>query len=843
MSLSKPRDDSGFPLPLFMAFIVLLVGNSAHAQDSGLGIDLHFGHDVDPARMIGIGCSADGATWLTAQRKRTPTGFLYECIPDYAPYKQTANGWQYQGRVGIGYLSMGGDEKAMLWSRFNNYDDGLIFSSTLSFQRPDNGQYLDIDARYMNNNAQYYRLITGQAGKYRIQAFSRNQSNVLSDNVKSIWGNPGSQHLILKPGLAAGQENAVSLNAFMNADSPSRISVSRSKQGVGIHYYLDTRWNAFANASHERREGSRPFGGPFSFWNVSEPLRPINDNTTNFNGGLRFVGNEWRMEFTYTGSFFRNGMNYFTYEMPQSSLGAAGINPVGSFSYEPENDYHRIGSTFTRRIKGAWKGEFTFGLSLSQMRQNDNLVPSLIACSNGTWQTLIPGAMIDCRNWNSTDSLSRTRADMAIYNQRVMGRLVLQPSDTITWNTHINFLREDYSGNYLAYNPLTGEYGYPAESGAFPSLWNGSNSVRVRNLPLDKQTLDFSTGLNWRLDEHNTLGAIYGHSQIERTHREFTKTNEDSMQLSWINRHTNGWLTTRLNYAYSDRSANNYNFDPYEFTYSVELPGAIPNPALRAHTVDALRKYDVGERKQDKMDVMLTFALPQDMTLYTSARLEDNRYPTQIGRTGYTTMATNVQWEWQPNLSSTIAAWYGYDQSKIKMANVNDDNGDTRTDPTLGGPAYPDTFRWWMADKQRNHNLGFNLRQKIRRAVLDVDWSYSYAKGITSWIASTACAGDRFGVGTNSGAGCLTDTTIADDLVGRFPTMALRINAITASLQFPIQQQTSLRLFSAWERGSARDWHYAGMDNTHAAGSIVLVDGGPSNYSAHLVGLMLEVAL
>jgi len=824
MTLLNPYYRSGVPLCSLLASTLLLALGNAHAQDSGLGVDLHFGNDLDPARMIGIGCNAEGATWLTAERKRTPTGFLYDCIPDYVPYKPMANGWQYRGRVGIGYLLMGGDEQAALWSRFNNYDDGFIFSTTLSLQRAIDGRYLDIDTHYVNNNAQYYRLTTGQAGKYRIQAFARKQSNVLSDNTQSLWNNPGSQHLVLKSGLTPGIHNAAAINAFMDADPATRVAVTRSKQGIGIHYYLDTRWSAFANASHERREGSRPFGGPFSFGRLTEILRPIDDNTTNFNGGLRFVGNEWHMEFSYTGSFFRNGMNYFTYEMPQSMT----FNPVGLFSYEPENDYHRIGSTFTRRIKGAWKGEFTLGAAFSQMRQNDNLVPSLLACNSGTTGSF------NCADWNTPASLSRSNADMAIYNQRIISRLVLQPSDQITWNSHLGFLREDYSGNYLAYNPLTGEYGYPAENGAFSGVWNAgkTNSVRVRNLPLDKQTLEFSTGLNWRLDQYNTFGTTYGHTQIERTNRELTKTDEDSLQLSWINRHANGWLTTRLNYSYADRGGKNYNFDPYEFTYSVTLPGATPSGVL-VHTTDALRKYDIGERKQDKIDLMLTFALPQDMTVYTSARLEDSRYPTQIGRTGYSTMATNVQWEWQPNLSSTVSAYYGYDRSKVKVANVNDDNvtmGARLSDTSLGGSAYPEVRRWWMDDKQRNHNLGFNLRQKIQRAVLDIDWNYSNAKGITSWVANSGDAGNATAI-------------LADGLIGRFPAMSFRVNSISASLQLPINQQTHARLFSTWERGSARDWHYDGINNTHAVGNMVFIDGGPRGYSAHLVGLMLEVAL
>src|SRR3546814_19522093 len=57
---------------------LLLAAPVALAQDSGLGTDLHFGTALDTSGGTALlGCAPDGATWLTAQRKRTPTGFLY----------------------------------------------------------------------------------------------------------------------------------------------------------------------------------------------------------------------------------------------------------------------------------------------------------------------------------------------------------------------------------------------------------------------------------------------------------------------------------------------------------------------------------------------------------------------------------------------------------------------------------------------------------------------------------------------------------------------------------------------------------------------------------------------
>ena len=92
----------------------------------------------------------------------------------------------------------------------------------------------------------------------------RSQANVLSNNAQSLWSNLGEQHLALVPELARGATTPVQLQTFMANNPASRIGVTRDKQGFGLNYFVNSRWTAFFNASHEQREGSRPFGGPFS---------------------------------------------------------------------------------------------------------------------------------------------------------------------------------------------------------------------------------------------------------------------------------------------------------------------------------------------------------------------------------------------------------------------------------------------------------------------------------------------------------------------------------------------------------------------------------------------------
>ena len=52
---------------------------------------------------------------------------------------------------------------------------------------------------------------------------------------------------------------------MFGAQPEQTLRVERTKEGLGISYMINPRWTAYFNASHEKREGSRPFGGPFFF--------------------------------------------------------------------------------------------------------------------------------------------------------------------------------------------------------------------------------------------------------------------------------------------------------------------------------------------------------------------------------------------------------------------------------------------------------------------------------------------------------------------------------------------------------------------------------------------------
>lgn len=841
-------------LPLAFAMVSVL---PVHA-DSGVGVDTWRANKLEPAAGATIyGCDDRGTSWLEPGPHRSPTGGLYAC-PSPPPHPDQHGDWQYYGVLQLGLLRTGGADRNALWNRYVDWDSGLILGLLdMSFERPADGTYANVRASRLSDDDQYYQAVFGRAGSYKVQAFIRDMPNVLSNNARPIWNGVGTNTLTLPGSLVAGGSTSAQVAAVSAATPERTLSAKRSKQGLGYSMYLTPQWTAYANATDEERKGARAFGGPFFFnypfpadGGVLETVKPIDDATINLNAGLRYAGPVWRMDFGYTGSFYRDRYTRFTYETPFALYpvvpGAVSAPlTTGQFATEPDNNYHNLQAAFTRKLP--MNGELSLTASAGRMTQNDTLIPP-IDCQ-GVFGIGLGGSLqlgpqnpflYNCANWNTTAALSRRTADMRIDTTMLDGRLVLQPTSDLSVRGSLKFNREDYRNAYLAYNPLTGQYGYvsengaqgsivPGESGIFDPVTAASSITRVRSLPLDMQTIEGTLGADWKLGAHDTLGTTYTYTRYEPAHRERQQVDANSIKLTWVDRALD-WLTFRANATWLKQNGDRYNYDPYDFTYSIGLPGFVAPPGgVPAHTVDALRKYDLASRDENKVDLMATLIPRDDMTFSASLRSDFNRYAAVLGRQRYDTLGLTLQWEWQPSATTNASLYYGYDRSRLRLANVNEIN-DTGSDPTLGGSTYSNAGRWGADDRQRDHNAGATLDHAFGRVRLDANWNYVYSRGTTSYSFASPAALAYF-----------QDRTLVPG--NAFAPMIYRVNALTVGLTIPIVERVSLRLFDYYERGHVSDWHYFGFSTGLVHDQRVYTDGGPQSYSANLIGMLVTIRL
>jgi hypothetical protein len=825
------------------------------AADSGIGVDLSFGNKLDPTGWKSLyDCSPDGLSWLTPTPHRSPTGFLYPCPPDLPEQKKLGD-WLYSDSVSLGYIWTGGSEREnTLWQRYSDWERGFLLGlSQLSLERPEDGLYIDLRGSHISDDNQYYKAIIGRAGSYRVEAFYRDLPNIISADARSIWNGLGTNQLTLKDGLTPGGSTSAQVAAVSAAAPVQRLQFTREREGLGLNYYFNQYWSALVNLTNEDRKGDRPYGGPFFFnypfpanGGILEVPRPIHDSTVNVSGALRGTISQWRTEFVYTGSFFRQkylGWDYQTpfplYPVVPGATSAA--LTTGEFSSEPDNDYHYLRVSLGRQIP--LNGDLAIVASAGRMRQNDDLLPP-ISCQGQFGIDLSPlGSPVNpylynCADWNTTAALSRKTADLTIDTSSLFVRFLLQPWQKVSVRADAKYRNENYKGLYLLRNPITGQYGYVSENGSQGSVVPGESGIwdisdpsaetRYQNIPLDKTIWEAHLGTDWRATNYDTVGLTYGLTRTDRSHREVYATDDHEIRLTWVNRRFE-WVTLRANYSFIDQNGDDYVTDPYNFAYQFSIPGFVYDPAVDlAHTVDAMRKYDVSNRREHKVDVMATFIPAEDMTISLSARADLNQYSAIIGRQKYSQFQTTAQWEWQPTPATNASVYYSFDQSHLKLANVND-AGTNLSDEKLGGVTYLDSARWWATDHQRNHNVGLSLDERIWRVHVSAAYNYLYSRGVTGY--------------TYASANVFAFPDIAPVAGNEFPAMTYQLHSVNIGLKIPVANHVAVRLFDYYELGRIFDWHYAGFDQSLVYDHRVYTDQGPRNYSDNVAGLMLDVQL
>jgi hypothetical protein len=835
--------------------------------DSGVGVDTWRANKLDPTGgMASQSCDEDGTTWLSPLEHRSPTGNLYNCPPE-SPLALVTGDWLYYGGLDLGYVHAG-DERYALWNRYTDYRENQpVGSLDLHFERPSDGSYAEVRGSRINDDDQYYQAVYGQAGAYKVEAFIRDMPNILSTDSKPIWNGVGSNTLTLPRSLTPGESTSAEVAAVSAATPTQTLQVNRKKEGLNLSTFLTPHWTAYLDVTHERREGDRPYGGPFgedwppAIGAILETVKPIDDATINLNTGLRYAGAMWRSDFGYSGSYYRDQYLSYSFQQPFSIASFAPPGAIappltqGQMSMEPNNNYHNLHGSLTHITP--MNGELSLNVSEVLMTQRSALIPPTNCQGYLGWGTPSPGStqlgpqnvgpqnpnLTACSQWNTTAALSQSDADVNMHNTLAQVTLALRPRNDLTVNAGFKFYRQDYYNDYIAYNPSNGYYGYIAENGidfhayGYPlAIMNGTfpaNAAivddRVAPYLLSMDDYNVYGGLTWKPTEHESFGIIYTFDEYRPTSRERDYVDDDSVKLTWVDKSL-GWVTFRANYTFLRQTGSVYNNDVYGYAFMAALPGfaqAYPNYAAGVETVNQLREYDIDNRTENKLDLMSTFAPREDLTVTASFRGDWNSYPgVLIGRTGYNTFAAQISTEWTPTTTDSANAYIGYDHSALALANVAGGPGPCGD---LGCPNYPLANRWWESDNERNYSAGATLRHRIDRATFDLNWNYVYARGLVDYAAASP--------------GALVYPTEFATMGSGFPANTYRLSSITVGATVQFTDRVSLRVFDTYEIGNIADWHYAGFNQGLVVGNTLYTDGGPQSYSENLIGVMVNVKL
>jgi hypothetical protein len=267
---------------------------------------------------------------------------------------------------------------------------------------------------------------------------------------------------------------AAAINAKLAATSYTELALIRKKGGVRVDKTISDNLKGYASYTLEKRLGSRPFS--LNDNNMSFDIaEPIDYDTHDMMMGLSYADDKSQANLRATASLFRNNISTLNVQLPLlTSATPMGAINTGTYDLSPNNDALNIKGEFARNFPDFYKSRFTVAASYGTNKENDALLAPISAAQsadlsaagvtafNPAGNTANPGYNLGTgliSNWNTTAALSRQSAGQEIDNKMVDVGFALKPVNDLNVKTSYHYFATDNKGGYVAYNPLTGQFG------------------------------------------------------------------------------------------------------------------------------------------------------------------------------------------------------------------------------------------------------------------------------------------------------------------------------------------------------------------------------------------------
>jgi hypothetical protein len=884
------------PTPLRLALLV----SAALAQPVALadpGIGPAPGNALNPAPLN----PSTPGRWMDDEglgtripAARTPSGQLYNVPLEPGEEIDIPKG----AVVGTGFVEAGGirlfgDDRSQGFRAYKDLRNGLYLNGfTVSLEQPSTARFFEAVGGAVGMDDQFYRFQVGRYNAWKVSAFYEGTPQTLTTTYRSLWSGVGSGNLTLNGLAPGGAASAAATQAGMQrviAETPdSELQVVRKKAGVRVDMTLSEQLKAYASFTHEKREGARPFGAVFGGGGGGgnlEVAESIDYQTQDLLAGLQYSSPLSSFNLRASASFFRNDIDAMAFQNPLyiSLNGSSGLSPraftQGRFDLAPNNEHYNVKGEYARSLPDFLRGSFTASAALGSMRQNDKLIaPTEYPLTGGT---VTAGGASLANAWNTPAALSQDSANARIDTRLVDVGLILRPAKGLDVKGKLCYYETDNASQYLACNPLTGQWGRILNDGSGLSLAlantttgvnpagtsaNAYNTARcdlaavqalnrvpaagnipIRSIPNDYRQVNAGVAADYRLGRGASVNAALEREDFRREFRERDRTHEDKLRLAYVD-NALGDGTVRLSYEHARRGGSDYNVSVYDPFFSASL-GPTPTAGAMSvtswiHTIAQFRSFDLADRNQNLVNGRFNYAFHPTLDGAVTLQVKDADYPGQYGRTGHQrSNSVTLDMNYQAGSKGELYGFYAWqggtmDQKGVQpgscvigTAGVTGANWrDVCGSASASSPLFPDSRAWESASRDRNHVLGMGLKYDFGRAKLDANFTrslgrtriaYSYdpaALGLTA--VQAALAGDGF-----------SDITFAQ-------------NVLTASVMVPLRKDISMRVLVRYEAGRIRDWHYDGIaEGPMPTNNSAYLDAGPQDYRATLLGLFFQVRL
>ena len=613
--------------------------------------------------------------------------------------------------------------------------------------------------------------------------------------------------------------------------------------------------------------------------------------------GLQYSNKLTSINVTLNASMFRNRINTLTIENPLFLAAANNITafPRAVFDLYPDNDFFSAKLEYARALPNLWNGNFTLLASTSSSRQDDNLIAA----------TPYTGAVVNGAtggNWDASSSLYRQSAGAKINTKLVDSTLSLHPGDRFDLRAKVRWYQTRNDLDYLACNPLTGQWGRLINDGSAAVVVNttqylagnvrcnidataalgvvpSAGNVNLRSIPYQYTQRNYALDGDLQIGRASNINLSVEREEYARDYNERKETDENKFKLTYVNR-AFGFGTLRLSAESGQRRGSTYNPEALAGFYSNAL-GPLPsaagtNVSTWIRTNDLHRKYDVAERDQKILNARFNFMLGESVDVAATVQSKDIKHPdAAYGRKDQRLNSASLDVNWQPMDNFSLYGNYSYQAGRMEQAGLQNignncvigttyyflSNGVVQTTPISATQITAGLTQVGTSAVSAGNFVSvcsvvgplnplhpaartWTVSHRDLSHTVNIGGNYNFTRA--RLYANYTLTRGSSAVGYTYNADALGITPAQAALAGSgFPDMTDRRSTIESNLVIPFNPRLSMRLFYMHEAGRIRDWHYAGVaDNpTPSNNQMTFLDSGPQDYSASVVGVFFTVRL
>ncbi|NCA69533.1 MAG: hypothetical protein EOM91_05385 [Sphingobacteriia bacterium] len=829
----------------------------------------------------------DGLDALPYQR--SPTGLLYGWPLLPTETKETESGWIYSGSIEIGATHLSGDEDAAWLLKYKDLDTGAYLNNfSIQADQPDTARFFEMQGGGAGYRDQFFGAKTGRHNDWRLKLFYRETPHVFTGNYRSLWTGLGSDQLTLDQLTAGGTVNAATTAANIQDQlsliENGRLSIVRRKGGVDLQKQINNQWRLYGAYTLEQREGERPFGAVFGGGGGGGNLEipeSIDYDTHDLVAGLRFDNGRDTLNLQTQASLFRNNTGTMSFAnplfintntiqgIPQTSF------KTGVYDLYPDNDFYNLLAEYGRSFQDEYRTRLTLVASLSQMRQDDQLIPPTTLPLDGGLINGVSTANV----WNTPRSLSRESADAQIDTRLFSIGLATNPLDRLSVQGKVRYYETDNKTDYFACNPLTGQWGRLLNDGSggsfvvpnatnnpagtLPNAYNlagcsfeatralglvpSAGNVKLRNTPYEYKQINYSLSGDYRLGRASSLNATLEREEFDREYRERDRTWENRIELGYTNRGFD-FGSLRLTVEYAERRGDDYTLEAHHEAQSAIL-GPLPsangtNVASWIHAMSGLRKFDLADRNRAKLAGRLNLIASEAIDVGLFAEYQENDYPnSDYGRNDRQTLgAVGLDLNYQPSARFGLSGFYTYQQGHMSQAGIqansciignyyyffSDGSIATNTTGRVPGPVDPsarliDQTRVTASNWQGvcgnasptsplfNTSRMWETESDEYNHTFGLGGRYDFGKARLELDYTYVTGVTEIGYRYNAAALGITNPQQLALIGTGMPDLETTQHFVDLNLIVPIKKSLAIRALYRYEGGEIEDWHYDGV--------------------------------